>query len=495
MSLQKFDKIKVLKILSLISFFTITAALLLSKFRGECISYSFLDRINLVSESTIYRFPTCQSSRARPFISNYQKQQDFIKIKLLLDQVEDLYLLIDQSKFNRMSLELNFIEKETDYFEASGNQLTFNSGVIHQDGRLQVALLYKIIYESNIFGDGIDSFDKSLLSEILSSAIWSTFGLRHEKPNHLPHHHSLSSMCDTKFKSLNLANQCAQGQQLTSVQIQKMAVHGYLLDQWSKAFAQVRPYYRFQLLKNMLSKSKAFDHVEHLNMPLAIESLLTHGEVSWIKKVNKTLLGRLDSESAKEIKNSLSYDVVPTFSYLKTESAMPEASQDMNVNSNWLISLKDDFQSNQVRTSFGRVRDSLVQLANLAVLIKCTPPSVRELVSLPASIEKVYIIKSCYDLSAKSLSEIQNKGIELYLAKNPQITYFLAHLPSLRWLGEKLTLNPFILIELEQFDHPIFKLLGWQDKWFDQDSKSIKVIASIEAIQKYRIQTKESLDF
>lgn len=495
MFLQKFDKIKVLKILSLISFCTIASALLLSKFRGECVSSLFLDKVTLAIESDVYRIPSCQSSRSRPYISNYNRQQDFIKIKSILDQVEELYLLIGKASFIRTRLELSFIEKESDYFEVSGHKLTFNLGVIDQPGRLQVALLYKLIYDADVFGAELSSFEKSLLAEVLSTSIWSAFGLKTGSQNFMPQHHSLSSMCDTKFKSLNLANQCAQGRLLSWDHVQKIAVQGYLLDKWSKAFAQIRPYYRFQLLKNILSKTKAFEHVEHLSLPLSIEPMLTQQEVNWIKQVNKTLLGRMDSALAKEIKASLSYDFFPTFVYLKLKSPLLDLNDSSFVQPNWLIGSNDDHKLNQVWSSMGRVRDSLLQQANQAVLIKCSPPSVRELMSLPASVEKVYIVKECNELALDHLLDIQKKGIESFLAKNPKISYFLAHLPSLRWLGEKLTLNPFILIELEQFDHPIFKVLGWQDKWFDQDSQSIKVIASVEAIQKYRINTKENLDF
>lgn len=495
MAIDMINKIKVLKILSAISFCTLTAALLLSKFRGECFSHSFIKQLQFESEAQIYRFPSCQSSRARPYVSNYQSQQDIIKIKNSLDQVNELYRVIGVSKSSESKIEISFLNKQSDYFEVSNNKLIFDRGVIDQPERLQVAILYKLVLDAELLDSNLNSFDKSLLAEIISSSIWSAFGLKAQAHNFMPLHHSLSSMCESKLKSLNLANQCAQGRLLSGPNVQKLALQGYLLDKWSKAFSQVRPYYRFQLLKNILSKTTAFDHVEHLNLPLIIEPILTQQEIGWVKLVNKLILGRVDSESAKEIKSSLSYDLFPVFIYLKLNADYDEINNTSIVQPNWLVSSDKDLNLNQVTSFMGRVRESLINQANQAVLIKCEPPSVRELMMLPSSIEKVYIIKECQEFGLNSVIDLQKKGIEPFLASRPEISYFLAHLPSLRWLGEKLTLNPFILIELEQFEHPIFKILGWQDKWFDQSSKSIKVTASVEAIQKYRLKAKESLDF
>lgn len=483
----------------LLAFVLVSGSLLYTKSRGYCLDSKVTRSVQITSEGTQLRVFAC--GRGPRVQVPYQDMEFLNEIAGLLRKFDDFTLWVFPDKLER-NLQLKILDSSEAHIQIRPRELLISKHSLSFTHKALVAMGVAALKQS-VLPDGVAaglSLNQiQLAKELVVAVAYKAFS------GHSPIYPSdikkpvspwvlvppIKEYCHSQVQSAvteSLCNQVESVEPAHQIDAKQAALQSLVLQKWVSKVTHLSPYFRYRLLQSFRGNLDKGDTVSK-DVSTGFKIDLDQSEKQWIAELDKIFSSVFDLalwEALRIASEKVKLESPPNL-VLWIKGFAEESWRALPItDSSWIFQMGKS-QGAMYRHQNGPVRPQVFSQAKQLVIFQCYPPLLKELTHLPLNIEKVYVVKVCQESIAENVHLLQHIGIEKYLESSPELGFYQIHMPSLRWLTEKQVVNPFVLVEAGRFDHPIFSQMGWQAPVLDQATKSYSVVASIEAIQKFRV--------
>jgi hypothetical protein len=468
------------------SFLLLTCFLVTKRLEGHCVDFQFFNLIEMENHESKIRIPSCRSNQKKVRLDYLQ----YKKLELLNQNLKEVDRILGLV-FNHHSIKPIKV-----YVTESSNNLLSNDQIVISYRHIKNNSLFPVIKSAlfsgvlqkleNQLGADLHIIEKKLTAELITHFMMSLLGIS-EKPLassqnewvYLIRPPLKKMICQSPTRSIVIHEFCQRSGNIESAWIERLAIQDFIINLISYQVNVVTPLKRIEILHYLKGDWLKFDSRSKILDVLAFDQLLNSEQKKWIQSVfdfiSRIIGPQLDSVAINLIQNNVTL--------IEVDSNLDQLDFS-NFASDVILVKKGEYEFGLSKMGYYRITDG--SPIKELVQFQCHPPIVRDLIQLPQNIARVTVIEYCdTDLNLK-VQKLSEADLSRFLRDNRNLGYFQVHLPSLRWLNERNAINPFILIEMGAFDHPLFHSIGWKSATYSEETHSYSVHAAIEVVQKFR---------
>jgi len=469
-------------ILSLIAFVVLSLFLVIKRLEGHCLHSSYVESISFMHLEEKVSVYSCEGKNNKTKL-DYLKYKKFQLIKDHILEADRVLSHIEPKGFSQ-KIRIEFNEGPLFWPGEKATKIPVSALSSETSFEFIRMVLVSLVFKKNknLEASLIERLLTSeMISEVLLSSIEGDNILLTKSPapaELLVRPLDKRKICLNPIRSIILLSICS----LNSVKaedLERLAIQEFVLEILRQKVMNLSPLVKLELISNFRGDWKKFEPLQNIFDEELLRDIISPDQLKWLKegfKLIYQLIGKSWDISVPlgEIENKTLIKISSDLGKLEGE-IIPDS---------YIIST-----SNSERVGLS---NSGYFIINKTVGIKdyvkfqCHSPFVSDLVKLPEYVQRVTIINYCGEDLVEKVKVFIKSDLMDFLKTNRDMAYFQVHLPSLRWLYKKNAINPFILVEMGNFDHPIFKSIGWANAIYNEDLNSFKVNAAVEVIQQFR---------
>lgn len=478
---------RLVAILSLVAFFSLLIFMSAKRFEGVCLASQSVEAVSFQYQSTAKWIESCSSKKEKVRL-NYLQYQKFETVKKRIDELDSVVLpafgtgtikkiKIEFDSSSNLKIASDSIKVPDFYLERQGSHHWIQLAVtalIFKQGKLPPA----------------SSAQQWMTSELLALLVLESVGASPQLVSE-GEVHSLpllvkpslrSKTCYQSYYSVIIPILCSQVV-TSNFEVSKMAVQDFIMSLIHQKVSQLTPLKKLQILEGFKGDWAKYEPISKVADDSIIKNFLDSDQETWLNvniKIISSMIGTFWDVS-------ISRNFLQDYTLIQAPISIEEHLS-IDIPGNFVLTSllnEPDFGVSK----FGFVKLGPSSLNHDIIQLQCYPPIVKDILKLPETISRVTLIQKCQGDFQKQIQSIVNLGISEYLKTHTDIAFFQIHLPSLRWLYKKSAINPFILVEAGNFNHPIFSSMGWKEAIYKKESNSFLVSSAVEVIQQYRLSS------
>jgi len=477
---------RLVSFLSVVSFLILTCFLVTKRFEGHCINFDFFHSIVLKNQDSKVQILSCRSQQKKVRLDYLQyKKFELIQEKLKeVDNILGLVFFPDTIKPFKV-----YIGEFGDSF-LSNDQIVFPISLFKNDSIpyiVKSVLLRGVIQRlKNQMNVDLHATETKLTAELITHLMMKLVGITEKglvsSKNELAYLIRPSNkkmLCQSLTRSLVIQEFCQSAQNIESTLMDRMVMQDFMMSLISMEIDRLAPLKRIEMLRLIKGDWSKFDSVNKPVSQSTIDSLFNSEQKKWMQAVYNLIARIVGPQFDSTFFNVAQHNLT----LIEVTFDLDEFNFS-NLASDTVIIKRGEFDFGLSKIGYQKISD--IATVQELVQFQCHPPIVKDLIQLPRNIARVTVIQNCGNNLSRKIQELAYSNLNRFLKENRELGYFQVHLPSLRWLNERNAINPFILIEMGYFDHPVFHSIGWEKAVYSEESHSYSVNAAIEVVQKFR---------